>query len=80
MSFEAESNSELTDSSGIPVAFPISGVEQNIQTKNFVGHPDQHTWQYCQSLWFSARSLRRSDEFQKVCVVITVCRSASYVH
>ena len=56
MSFEAESNSELT---GIPVAFPISSAKQNTQTKNFVGHPDRHTWQYCQSLWFSARSVWR---------------------
>jgi Na+-translocating ferredoxin:NAD+ oxidoreductase RNF subunit RnfB len=32
------------------VAFPISGAKQNTQTTNFVGHPDRHTWQYCQSL------------------------------
>ena len=41
------------------VAFPISSAKQNTQTKNFVGHPDRHTWQYCRSLWFSARSVRR---------------------
>jgi hypothetical protein len=41
------------------VAFPISGAKQNTQTKNFVGHPDRYTWQYCRSLWFSARSVRR---------------------
>ena len=29
------------------------------KTKNFVGHPDRHTWQYCRSLWFSARLFRR---------------------
>jgi hypothetical protein len=43
----------------LPVAFPISGAKQNTQTTNFVGHPDWHTWQYCRSLWFSARSVRR---------------------
>ena len=37
----------------------ISGAKQNTQTKNFVGHPDWHTWQYCRSFWFSARSVRR---------------------
>jgi hypothetical protein len=47
MSFEAESNSELTV---IVLAFPISSAKQNTQTKNFVGHPDLHTWQYCRSL------------------------------
>jgi hypothetical protein len=46
---------------GIPVAFPISGAKQNTQTKNFIGHPDRHTWQYFRSLWFSVRSVRRSD-------------------
>jgi hypothetical protein len=45
----------------------ISGAKQNTQTKNFVGHPDRHTWQYCRSLWFSTRSVWLSDEFQKVC-------------
>ena len=40
MLFEAESNSELTDRSGIPVAFPISGAKLNTQTQMFVGHPD----------------------------------------
>jgi hypothetical protein len=44
MSFEAESNSELT------VIVPISGAKQNAQKNNFVGHPDWHTWQYCRSL------------------------------
>ena len=29
------------------------------KTNNFVGRPDQHTCQYCRSLWFSARSVRR---------------------
>jgi hypothetical protein len=43
MSFEAESNSKLTDCSCIPVAFPISSAKQNTQAKNFVGHPDRHT-------------------------------------
>jgi hypothetical protein len=43
------------------VAFPISGAKE----KKFVGHPDRHTWQYCRSLWYFARSVRRSDEFQK---------------
>ena len=37
----------------------ISDAKQNTQTKNFVGHPGRHTWQYCLSLWFSARSVRR---------------------
>jgi hypothetical protein len=40
MLFEAESNSELTDRSGIPVAFPISGAKLNTQAQIFVGHPD----------------------------------------
>jgi hypothetical protein len=70
MSFEAESNSELTDRSGIPVAFPICGAKQNTQTKHFVIHPDRHTCQYCRSLWFSARSVWWSDEFQKVCRIV----------
>jgi hypothetical protein len=31
----------------------------------FFGHPDRHAWQYWRYLWFSARSVRWSDEFQK---------------
>ena len=38
------------------------------KAKIVVGHPDCHTWQYCRSLLFYARSVRRSDEFQKVWV------------
>jgi hypothetical protein len=37
----------------------IFDAKKNTQTKNFVGHPDWHIWQYCRSLWFSARSVRR---------------------
>jgi hypothetical protein len=40
----------IRDRSGIPVAFPISSAKQNTQKKIFVGHLDQHTWQYCRSL------------------------------
>ena len=54
------------DRSGIPVAFQISGAKQNTQKKIFVGHRDQHSWQYCRSLWSSACSVRRSDEFKKI--------------
>ena len=43
-----------------------TGAKENTQTKNFVEHPDRPTWQYCRSLWFSARSVWRSNEFQKV--------------
>jgi hypothetical protein len=37
MSFEAESNSESTDRSGIPVAFPISGAKQNLLSDTRTG-------------------------------------------
>ena len=39
--------------------------------KNFVGHLYRHTWQYCRSLWFSARSVQLSDKFQKVWFLYT---------
>ena len=55
---------------GILVAFPISGPKQNTQTKNFVGQPDRHTWQYCRSLWFSAYSVQRISK-SLVCLDIT---------
>ena len=61
MSFEAESNSELTDRSAIPVAFPISGAKQNTQTKIFVEHRIGSIVGPCDFL------PARSDEFQKVC-------------
>jgi hypothetical protein len=55
-------------------SFPISGAKQNTQTTNFVGQPDRHTWQYCRSLWFSARLVQRSEEFQKVSIVSSTPR------
>ena len=65
MSFEAESNSELTMI--IPAYQLHFRCKTKYTNKNFVGHPDRHTWQYCWSLWFSTRSAWLSDEFQKVC-------------
>ena len=64
MSFEAESNSELTDRSGIPVAFPISGAKQNTQTKNL---SDTRTGILGSIAGPCDFLPARSDEFQKVC-------------
>jgi hypothetical protein len=58
MSFEAESNSELT---GIPVAFPISGAKQKFLSDTRTGILGSIDGPY--------DSLpARSDEFQKVCI------------
>jgi len=60
MPFEAESNSELTvivPAYQLHFRFPVQ--KKNTQTKIFVGHPNWHIWQYCRSLWFSARSVWR---------------------
>ena len=62
MSFEAESNSELTVIV-LAYQFPISGAKQNTQTKNFVGTPGQ----YYRSLWFSARSVQRISKSLPYC-------------
>ena len=56
----------------------ISDAEQNTQTKNFVGHPDRHTWQYCRSLWFSARSVRRISKSLHVHNYISTPFPATY--
>ena len=62
MSFEAESNSELT---GIPVAFPISGAKQKFLSDTRAGILGSIDGP-CDSL------PARSDEFQKVCIIETL--------
>ena len=64
MSFEAESNSELTVIV-TSVAFPISGAKQNTQTIFFGRNPDLGSIAGpCDFL------PARSDEFQKVCWLV----------
>jgi hypothetical protein len=38
-------------------------------------HPDRHTWQYCRSLWFSARSVRRISKSLLSANVQFICTS-----
>ena len=72
MSFEAESNSELTVIvPGYQLHFRLTVQNKIHKQKCLSGHPDWHTWQYCRSLWFSARSvLKRSHPYYKAKTVL----------